>query len=143
MKAGKLFHKGVGQADIARTLRITPAAVNQWHSMWKKDGVSGLKSKGHPGTKTSLTDEKARKLKRAILKGPRAFGYTTDLWTLERIRNIAKKEVGLSFGITRIWHAVISLDLSCQKPIARSKERNEKAIAYWKTKTFPLLKKMG
>ncbi len=143
MKAGKLFHEGCVQAEIARTLRVTPAAVNQWHIVWKESGIRGLKSKGHPGTQTTLTKEKAQKLKRAILKGPRAFGYTTDLWTLERIRAVAKKEVHLSFGTTWIWHTVIALGLSCQKPIKRSVERNEQTITTWKLKTFPHLKKMG
>ena len=143
MRAGKLFRKGVAQADIARTLRVTPASVSQWHAVWQKEGLSGLQSKGHPGIPTALTEAKAQKLKAVILKGPRAFGYTTDLWTLERIREVAKKKAGLSFVTTRIWHAVISLNLSCQKPIARSKERDEKAIAHWRTRTFPRLKKMG
>jgi transposase len=143
MKAGKLFQKGCAQAELARTLRVTPAAVNQWHSIWKECGLSGLKSKGHPGAETALTKEKAVKLKRAILKGPRAFGYATDLWTLERIRAVAKKEAKLSFGTTWIWHAVIALGFSCQKPIKRAVERDERAITAWKLNTFPALKKMG
>lgn len=143
MKAGKLFQRGCTQAEVARTLRVTPAAVSQWHILWKERGLSGLKSKGHPGAETTLTKEKRQKLKRAILKGPRAFGYATDLWTLERIKSIAKKEAGLSFGTTWIWHTVISLGLSCQKPIKRTVERDEKAIRTWKLKTFPRLKKMG
>lgn len=143
MKAAGLFRKGHLQAEIARTLRVTPASVSQWHTLWEKEGVSGLKSKGHPGVPTALTKEKAKKLKSAILKGPKAFGYLTDLWTLERIKTVAKKEVGLSFGTTWIWHTIIGLGLSCQKPIKRAKERNEKAITTWKLKTFPRLKKMG
>ena len=143
MRAGKLFQKGCVQAEIARILRVTPAAVNQWHIVWKEHGLSGLKSKGHPGMPTTLTKEKAQKLKHAILKGPRAFGYATDLWTLERIKMVAKKEIALSFGTTWIWHTIIALGLSCQKPVRRSVERDEQAIRTWKLKTFPRLKKMG
>lgn len=143
MRAGKLFQKGCSQADIARILRVTPAAVNQWRIVWKKHGVSGLKSKGRPGPSSALTKEKAEKLKRAILKGPRAFGYGTDLWTLERIREVAKKKVGLCFGTTRVWHMVIALGFSCQKPVRKAVERDERAISAWKLTTFPTLKKMG
>ena len=143
MKAGKLFQKGCVQAEVARTLRVTPAAVNQWHIVWRMEGLSGLKSKGHPGIRTALTREKAQKVKRAILKGPRSFGYATDLWTLERIKAVAKKQAGLSFGTTRVWQMVIALGFSCQKPVKRAVERDEKAIAAWKLITFPSLKKMG
>jgi transposase len=143
MKAGTLFQKGCAQAEIARTLRVTPAAVSQWHIVWKERGRSGLKSRGHPGIKTALTQEKAQKLKRAILKGPRAFGYTTDLWTLERIKAVAKKQAHLSFGTTWLWHTVIALGFSCQKPVKRAVERDQQAITAWKLTTFPALKKMG
>jgi transposase len=139
MKAGTLFKKGCMQAEIARTLRVSPSAVNQWHIVWKKRGIQGLKSKGHSGIPTALTKEKAQKLKKAILKGPRSFGYATDLWTLERIRAVAKKQVDVSFGTTWIWHTVIALGFSCQKPIKRAVERDEQAIRTWNFNTFPRL----
>ena len=47
--AAKLFKKNIPQAEIARRLKVTPAAVNYWHIDWKQGGKKALKSKGHPG----------------------------------------------------------------------------------------------
>jgi transposase len=143
LKAGKLFGKGTTQAEAARLLRVTPAAVNQWRRVWQRHGMDGLKSKGRPGPVTALTPVKARRIKAALLKGPRAFGYSTDLWTLECIRTVVRRVTGLSFGLTWIWQIVTNLGFSCQRPQLRNKERDESAIVHWRSVTFPVLKKMG
>lgn len=143
MKAGRMFRKGVSQADIARRLGVTPAAVKYWRDAWKKKGIKGLKSKGHPGFASKFTPKKRAKLKRIILKGAKYYGYPTDFWTISRIMAVTKKELKLSFKKSWIWVIVLSLGFTCQKPQAKAKERNEKAISDWKTKIWPGLKKMG
>lgn len=142
-RAATLFQKGVHQAEVARQLGVTPAAVHGWYHTWKKQGKSGLRSKGHPGFSSQLTDADRKKMKRAILQGARKFGYDTDLWTLERIGTVMKQVTGKSFGHTWIWRIILSLGFTSQKPERRSRERDEQAIREWKERTFPRLKKMG
>lgn len=143
MKAGSLFKKGVTQAEVARRLRVTPAAVNGWYHSWKQQGMRGLKSKGQTGFPSQMTESDRKKLKQAIVKGARKFGYDTDLWTLERISAVMKRVTKKSFGTTWTWHIVTGLGFTCQKPEQRSKERDERAIREWRERTFPRLKKMG
>ena len=143
LKAGRLFKAGVPQAEVARRLRVTPAAVHGWYHAWKEQGIRGLKSKGQTGFPSRMTDADRRKLKRAILQGARKFGYETDLWTLERMSTVMKQVCRKSFGITRTWQIVLNLGFTCQKPERRSIERDEHAIQAWRRTTFPRLKKMG
>lgn len=138
-----MFLKGISQAEVARTLNVTTAAANYWHTAWKRKGIRGLKSKGKSGFTSELTPEAKKKLKAAILKGARTYGYDTDLWTLPRIAAVMKKVAGVSFGHTWTWQIVLSLGFTCQKPERRSRERDERAIAEWREKIFPRLKKMG
>ncbi len=142
-RAGQMFGQGITQSTVAERLGVSRAAVCQWHAAWKKDKTNGLASKGHPGFPSILTDEKKKKLRSLILKGPRREGYATDFWTVDRIRHLAKKKLHIALGYTRIWKTVIALGFSCQKPEARARNRDERAIADWKLKTFPRLKKMG
>lgn len=142
-RAGRLFSQGETQSTIARRLHVSRAAVCQWHRAWNKQGRKGLASKGHPGFPSQLTPDKKQQLKGFILKGPRAEGYTTDFWTVNRIRDLTKKRLRVTLGYTRIWHTIIQLGFSCQKPESRAKTRNERAITDWQRKHFPRLKKMG
>jgi transposase len=142
-KAAKLFKKNIPQAEIARRLKVTPAAVNYWHIDWEKAGIKGLKSKGHPGFKSRLTDDNRLVFKRAILKGPLEYGFETNFWTLSRLAAVMKKTTGIKFGHDRTWQIVRELGFTCQKPQVRAAERDEAAIKAWKEKRLPGLKKMG
>lgn len=143
LKAGKLFKKGKTQADAARKFKVTTSAVNRWYAAWEKGGLTALKSKGNSGFPSSLTPEKRKVFKRAILKGPRAYGFETDLWTLSRLSSVMKKVCKIEFGETWIWHIVRDLGFTPQKPQVKAIQRDEKAIKGWKEKNLPNLKKMG
>lgn len=142
-KAAKLFKKNIPQAEIARKLKVIPAAVNYWRIDWEEHGQAGLKSKGHPGFKSKLTDDKRAVFKRAVLKGPLNYGFETSLWTLSRLAAVMKKTTGIKFGHDRAWQIVRELGFTCQKPQIRAAERDEAAIKAWKEKRLPGLKKMG
>lgn len=142
-QAIKLYQKGLSQYKIAKKFGVSFAAVSKWVEAFKKKGPRGLESGGKPGPKSKLKPEKQKEIKKAILKGPKASGYDTDLWTLERLQALVKKISRVNYHKGHIWKIVVSLGFSCQKPQAKAKERNEAAIKEWKMKTFPRLKKMG
>ena len=142
-KAAKLFKKNMPQAEIARKLRVTPAAVNYWHIAWNKGGKKALESKGQPGFPSKLTPKDRKTFREAILKGPLAYGYETDFWTLSRLSVVMKKVADVKFGTTHTWEIVRSLGFTPQKPRVLAAERDEEAIAAWKKKRLPGLKKMG
>lgn len=143
VEAIKLYQKGYSQYQIAKQFKVSFEAVSNWVEIYGKRGFKGLKSMGKPGPKSKLSEPDKLKIKRAILKGPQAYGYTTGLWTLARIGKVIRKLSQASFKTTHTWRLVISLGFSCQKPQTKTRERDEQAIANWKFKTFPSLKKMG
>lgn len=143
LRAGKLFQIGVSQAETARRLKATPAAVNYWHKAWEDKGMRGLKSTGPTGFASELTPEKRLLFKRAILKGPLEYGYQTNLWTLPKLSAVLRRVAGFRCSDVWTWHIVRNLGFTPQKPQVKARERDEKAIIEWKTKTLPGLKKMG
>lgn len=141
--AVKLYKKGKSQYQIAKELRVSFEAVSNWVEKYEEFGMSGLKSLGKTGPKSKLTEADKRKIKAAVLKGPEVCGYATGIWTLERVAALIRKLTKKTFKTTHTWRIMVSLGFSCQKPQAKAKERDEKAIKKWKFKTFPALKKMG
>ncbi len=142
LKAAKLFKKGIAQADIARRLAVTPAAVSQWHRSWKTKKQKGLHSLGKSGPKPKLTEAKLQKVRTALLRGPRAMGYATDIWTLERMRRVVQKKTQIRYGTTHIWRILtVQLGWSSQKPETRARERDERAIKQWKRWAMPQIKR--
>lgn len=142
-KAASLFKKGVSHAEISRRLDVSPAAVTQWRNAYAHGGKKALRSKGHPGFPSKVTPEKRVRFKAEILKGPLAHGYPTNLWTLPRLGAVLRKIVRVQFSDVWVWNIVRDLGFTPQKPQVKAKQRDEQAIAGWRTATLPNLKKMG
>ena len=143
-KAGNLFVRGVYQAEIARRLGVSRVAVHYWHNAWKKNRASGLKSKrGVFGRTPRLTEAKIRTVRAVILKGPRSAGFATDMWTLMRIAKIIRAVASVSYHPNHVWRILHAIGFTCQKPSAKPKERNEKAIKQWKEIEWPAIQKRG
>lgn len=143
-KAGVLFETGTSQAEVARRLDVSRAAVHYWHVVWKKKGLSGLNSKrGVFGRASRLTETKVQKVRRAILAGPRKNGFATDMWTLGRIAVIIRKVASVSYHPNHVWRVLRAMGFTCQMPSAKPKERNEGAIKRWKEIEWPAIQKRG
>lgn len=140
-KAANLFAQGLSQSEVARKLEVSREASRKWHDVWKQKGSIGLKSAGKPGPKPQLTPQKLKKVEKALLKGPVAQGFTTQIWTLSRIAAMIKKVAGVKYGTTRVWQILAVMNWTCQKPKSRPSERDEKAIHYWLKTTWPRIKK--
>lgn len=143
-KEGIRWHRrGKSQYWIAQKLGVSFEAVSNWVEAYEADGMKGLRSKGKPGPKATLTLSDKKKIKAALVKGPKAEGYATGLWTLERIAKLIRKKTKKQFKTTHTWRIVTSLGFSCQKPERRARERDEEAIKNWRIRSFPPVPVMG
>ena len=99
-------------------------------------------AKTNPGTASSLTQGTDTPTESESVARPRSFGYSTELWTLQRIALLIEKEFGVHYHIGHVWKLMShELGWSCQKPERRATERDEEAIERWKKKTWPAIKK--
>lgn len=142
MRAADLFRKGVSQADIARELGVCHQTVSDWHAAWEEGGRLALRGAGRAGRPPKLSTDQLKKVERALLKGPAAHGYETDLWTVARIVEVIEEETGVRYSAGNAWRVVTEkLGWSCQRPARRAAERDEEAISTWVATKWPKIKK--
>lgn len=140
LRAVPLFEEGLSNAEIARRLGVSRKSVTTWHQRFRASGSEGVLMKT-PGPKSALTPEQWEPIIQALLAGPQASGYDTQLWTLDRIADLIEQKTGVRYHAGHVWHLLRQLDWSCQKPERRAKERNEAAIARWKAEEWPRIKR--
>jgi transposase len=141
LEAGKLFEKGLTQAQVARELGVTRVSAMRWFYLWKKKGMAGLIGSNRLGRKPRLTKEFLNKIERALVKGPQSQGYKTDLWTLPRIAEVVYRETGIRFHSGHVWRLLRAMNWSRQRPTTRAVERNEEEVARWVKTTWRRAKK--
>ncbi len=102
--------------------------------------TSSLRSKRSLGPDPRLSEEQRQQLEEALVTGPLAAGYATDLWTLARIRRLIETRFGVSYHLSHVW-LLLRQDFSWHKPTVRAKERDEKAVTRWLKEDWPRIKR--
>ena len=69
------------------------------------------------------------------------MGYDTPLWTAQRVALLIEQEYGVRYHSGHVWRILRLLGWSPQRPVGRALERDEQAIAEWKRKRWPAIKK--
>jgi transposase len=137
-----LLQAGVSYREVAREVRATLSSVVRWNQAHRHDKRNGLRARPIPGRPCRLSAAQQEQLKGVLLRGAEAAGYRTELWTLKRIGEVIRKQVGVRYSPVGVWALLRhGLGWSWQKPERRALERDEAAIAQWKREEWPRLKK--
>jgi transposase len=140
-RAVALLKQGHGVRETARIVGVTPGAVTQWRQVYQTHGDKALCAKPPPGRTPKLSGKQRGKLAWLLLKGARKHGYATELWTLKRVAEVIRRHFGVRYDPSGVWHVLKAMGWSCQRPERRARERDEKAIAQWRKKDWPRIKK--
>jgi transposase len=135
----RMLAHGVVQAEVARQLEVSRQTVSIWAKALGEDPQAWRGRRlGRPG---GLTDAQRTQLSKALLAGALANDFPTELWTLARVAKLIKREFGMSYSTVHVWRLLKEMGFSSQRPSARATQRDEPAIAQWKARRWPLLKK--
>lgn len=141
VRAGRLLLKDKPPAEVAKLVGAPRQTVYRWLAVLREEGIDGLREMSKGGRPSLMTDEQVAELRELLLAGPIASGYGTDLWTLKRVRLLIEKRFGIRYSDVNVWRILGAMGFSSQKPEKRAIERNEGAVAHWKKRTWPALKK--
>jgi transposase len=76
-----------------------------------------------------------------LARGAQSFGYDTDLWTTERIADVLAKEWGVHYTNVGVWKILRAHGFSWQRPRRQATEKDLRAVANWKGRSWPRFKK--
>src|SRR5215469_3179689 len=93
-RAGRMFDRGSTPAEVARALGVSRQSTWRWHQAWVEGGSEGLASTGKRGRTPRLSSTQLKEVEEALEKGARSHGYATDLWTLDRVREVIESVAG-------------------------------------------------
>jgi len=141
LEAIALLEQGWSGSEVARHFGVTAAAVSQWKTAYQLQGPDAMKPTPHTGRPAKLTADQLEHLEKLLLQGPEMHGYTNTLWTLSRVAAVIKKHFGIRYDPSGVWHILVRMGWSCQKPERRARERDEEAISAWRKNDWPRIKK--
>ena len=140
LEAARMFADGATQAEVARTFGVSPQAASVWYRRWRQGGEPALRGAGRAGRRPRLSAAELDAVDQALRKGPEAFGFDTDLWTLGRIEQVIERLTGVGYHPGHVWRLLRGLGWSVQRPARRASERDEAEIARWRAEEWPRIK---
>jgi len=141
-RAIALIRAGESCRDVAKQLKASLSSIVRWNQAYRKEGSKGLKPKPASGRPSFLTASQKQRLKKYLLQGAQAAGYSNDLWTLKRVGKLIEQEFGVHYCLPAVWHLLVGgLGWSAPKPERRATQRDEATIARWKRTVWPRIKK--
>ncbi|MDH4270442.1 MAG: IS630 family transposase [Candidatus Aminicenantes bacterium] len=141
LKAIALFQEGFQPVEIARKLGVNRRSVRLWKAHFLSGGPEALRARPTPGRPWKLKRTDRAALETLLLRGARASGYATDLWTCPRVAQVIARKFGVHYHVDHIGRLLRSLGWSPQKPERRAIERDEEAIQRWVKMRWPKVKK--
>jgi transposase len=137
LQAAEMFGHDVDAGQVARSLRVSTKSVYQWRRAWQAGGEGALASKGAGGNPCKLGEEQVAQLRAALEAGPAAYGWKQDQrWTLARVEALIERLFGVSYTLRGVSFLLHRLGFSPQVPAHRAFERDEDAIAEWRSATW-------
>jgi transposase len=140
LRALYLFQHGWTEGKIAEALGASKGAVSQWLATARREGRKALLSRPH-GTHAKLTDEQKRLIPDFLWHGPEAYGFRGDVWTCPRIVAVLAREFGVTYHRDHVSRLLKELRWTPQIPVTRAIQRDEVAIARWRTQVWPDLRR--
>ena len=128
---------GMTQAEVATLFRIHKSTLEKWWYRWRDTGnVVALPY--HGGPQRRLSSDQLESLRALLLEGAAAHGWENDQWSAKRVSEIIQRHFGIECSSRHAWTVLTQyLGWTSQRPIQRSKERDDTEIQRWVAQDFP------
>jgi transposase len=137
LQAAQMFSQDLGAGQIAGLLRVSTKSVYQWRRAWRSGGEEALASRGPGGNACKLDEDQLSRLRAALDAGPAVYGWDQDQrWTLARVAELVMRLFGVSYTLRGVSYLLHRAGFSPQVPAHRAVERDEDAVAAWRTQTW-------
>lgn len=142
MRAVELFEAGARQVDVLTQLGVSAQTASRWYRSWQTGGRDALVGADRLGRPPRLSDGQLAEVQAALLAGPKANGFGTDMWTLARIAQVMERVSGVRYSPSQTWLILRQrLGWTRQRPARRAVERDEQAIERWVKRDWPRIKR--
>jgi transposase len=137
------LHKelGLSQRDIAVVLDVTEAAVSEWFSAARQQGMTGLNARPHPGRPAKLTSEQMLLIPDFLWHGAEAYGFRGDVWTRSRVGKVLIEEFSVRYSPSEVSRLLKKLGWTPQVPLVKAIQGDPCQIERWRLEVWPGVKK--
>lgn len=136
-----LRKQGLSTRAVAARVKCAPGSVSRWFAMHEANGEAGLDPIPNAGSKSRLSERQRGQLERILVRGAIREGFPDDSWTLKRVVTVIQRRFGVRYHFANVHKVLHRMGFSPQKPMLSARERDEDAVAAFRSHRWRRLKK--
>ncbi|SBW18834.1 hypothetical protein FDG2_0843 [Candidatus Protofrankia californiensis] len=114
------YDRGMHPKDVAMAFGAGVSTVYGWIRARNEGGPEALKVKVLPGAAPKLSEEQVSRLWRLVAgSDPRQLQFDCALWTREMVRELIRREFGVTYTARGVGNLLRRMGLSPQRPLTR------------------------
>jgi transposase len=102
--------------EVGRLLGVAPSSVMRWSKARDQYGEEGLKIRFSTGRPLRLKAREHTRVLKLLKKGALSQGFDSDLWTIERVADLLKREFGVEYQTTNVYRLLHKLGWEYRPP---------------------------
>jgi transposase len=124
--------------EVADTFGVSRAAVFGWLARYRAGGWDALNARRRGGRPPKLKGPQMRWIYRTVTeKNPLQMKFTFALWTLDMVRRLIRRHLGVTLSRSSVGRLMDQLGLSAQRPLWRAYQQNPAVVAKWLRNEYP------
>ena len=140
-RAVQAVTEGSTVAEVARVLGVGDRSVRRWVAAAREGGEAAQDAVPHPRAAPRLNGNQERQVLSRLKHLPSKFGFATELWTAPRVAHLIREKFGVEFHPRYVNEWLTRRGITPQKPESQARERNQRRISAWRSRTWPGLQK--
>ncbi|MBF0417282.1 MAG: IS630 family transposase [Magnetococcales bacterium] len=135
---------GESPESVIKALGFTKPRIYEWLSKFREGGWDALKAKVIPGRPRKVTGAQMAWLYRTVVgTNPLQLRFPFALWTRGMVRELIRRELGITLSEVAVGRLLRTLGLTPQRPVRRAWQRDPVLVDEWTTKTLPEIQEMA
>ena len=141
-RAVQRVQAGESPEIVIKTLGFSRACIYNWLARYRAGGWHALKTGHRTGRPKKLTGSHIAWIYKTVVdKNPLQMRFQYALWTRAMVAVVIKRRFGIRLSESSVGRLLRQLGLTFQRPLYRAYQQNPEAVAEWKEKVFPEIKK--
>lgn len=141
LQAARDLEAGMSRADVARKYGVSYVSAWRWAKTLEAEGRDALRRRVAKGAEPKLSDEQKERLVAILVEGPTAHGWATDIWTAPRVREVVRKEFGVTYHVHHVPRLLHGLGFRPRKPRREAAEKDAAKKDEWLRTTWVRIQK--
>jgi len=123
---------------VRRIYNIPERTVFDWLSLYRSGGWDALKERARSGRPRKVGAGEMQWIYQVVTQGnPLQYQFDFCLWTLNVLRALIERELGIKLSKSAVCRLLGHLGLSPQRPIYKSYKQDPRKIEQYLAETFP------